>query len=399
MATNSSKSVEDINPPEEFHKIINDFIIDIINTFPEYTDLIRKWWNITDNTANTPEDTIMVFRFCVKSFPERFFDILYKNAEMFDEQSVVNTEFLPGIVFKHLWNSDISDNTKDTIWKYLQIILFAVIGSVHSSADFGDSAKMFESINEDELKQKLEDTLENMQKIFDTKDTSPDNNPDSETGATGINMENIPNADQIHSHINNMMQGNLGKLAFELAEDAAKDLDFDMDATTDPQTVYKKLFQNPSTMMNMVKNIGSKIDTKLKSGEIKESELMSEGMELLNKMKDMPGMGDMQQMFSQMGMPGLGKGSKMNMGAMGAKLNANMKNAQMKERMKTKAELNEKMRAEQTHSTAIVPSQPMISEEEIIKIFSTGEIVEKTPRGTSNTSSNKKKTNKKKKKK
>jgi len=399
MATNSSKSVEDINPPEEFHKIINDFIIDIINTFPEYTDLIRKWWNITDNTANTPEDTIMVFRFCVKSFPERFFDILYKNAEMFDEQSVVNTEFLPGIVFKHLWNSDISDNTKDTIWKYLQIILFAVIGSVHSSADFGDSVKMFESINEDELKQKLEDTLENMQKIFDTKDTSPDNKPDSETGATGINMENIPNADQIHSHINNMMQGNLGKLAFELAEDAAKDLDFDMDATTDPQTVYKKLFQNPSTMMNMVKNIGSKIDTKLKSGEIKESELMSEGMELLNKMKDMPGMGDMQQMFSQMGMPGLGKGSKMNMGAMGAKLNANMKNAQMKERMKTKAELNEKMRAEQTHSTAIVPSQPMISEEEIIKIFSTGEIVEKTPRGTSNTSSNKKKTNKKKKKK
>jgi len=399
MATNSSKSVEDINPPEEFQKIINDFIIDIINTFPEYTDLIGKWWNITDNTANTPEDTIMVFRFCVKSFPERFFDILYKNAEMFDEQSVVNTEFLPGIVFKHLWNSDISDNTKDTIWKYLQIILFAVIGSVHSSADFGDSAKMFESINEDELKQKLEDTLENMQKIFDTKDTSPDNKPDSETGATGINMENIPNADQIHSHINNMMQGNLGKLAFELAEDAAKDLDFDMDATTDPQTVYKKLFQNPSTMMNMVKNIGSKIDTKLKSGEIKESELMSEGMELLNKMKDMPGMGDMQQMFSQMGMPGLGKGSKMNMGAMEAKLNANMKNAQMKERMKTKADLNEKMRAEQKHSTAIVPSQPMISEEEIIKIFSTGEIVEKTPRGTSNTSSNKKKTNKKKKKK
>ena len=143
MTTNSTKAVEDINPPEEFHKIVNDFITDIINTFPEYTALIGKWWN-KDNMA---EDTITVFRFCVKSFPERFFDILYKNAEMFDEKSDVNTEFLPGIVFKHLWNSDISDTTKDTIWKYLQIILFAVIGSVHNSSDFGDSAKIFEAIN------------------------------------------------------------------------------------------------------------------------------------------------------------------------------------------------------------------------------------------------------------
>ena len=35
--------------------------------------------------------------------------------------------------------------------------------------------------------------------------------------------------------------------------------------------------------MNMVKNIGGKIEGKIKSGEIKESELMSEGMDLLNK--------------------------------------------------------------------------------------------------------------------
>ena len=132
-------------------------------------------------------------------------------------------------------------------------------------------------------------------------------------------------------------------------------------------------------MMGMVKNIGNKIDEKIKSGEIKESELMSEGMDLLNKMQSMPGMGDMQKMFSQMGIPGLGKGAKMNMGAMESHLNKNMKAAKMRERMQAKAEANKS----QKMSTSVPTKElkPTISEEDIIKIFSTGEKVEKTPRG------------------
>ena len=138
-------------------------------------------------------------------------------------------------------------------------------------------------------------------------------------------------------------------------------------------------------MMGMVKNIGNKIDQKIKSGEIKESELMSEGMDLLSKMQSMPGMGDMQKMFSQMGIPGLGKGAKMNMGAMEANLNKNMKAAKMRERMQAKAEANkvESNKAQSNKSTKAQEqsNKPTISEEDIIKIFSTGEKVEKTPRG------------------
>jgi hypothetical protein len=132
-------------------------------------------------------------------------------------------------------------------------------------------------------------------------------------------------------------------------------------------------------MMGMVKNIGNKIDEKIKSGEIKESELMSEGMDLLNKMQSMPGMGDMQKMFSQMGIPGLGKGAKMNMGAMEANLNKNMKAAKMRERMQAKAEANKAQKM--STSAPAKDLKPTISEEDIIKIFSTGEKVEKTPRG------------------
>jgi hypothetical protein len=152
----------------------------------------------------------------------------------------------------------------------------------------------------------------------------------------------------------------------------------DLDETKDAKDVFQKLFKNPGKMMGMVKNIGDKIDEKIKSGELKESELMSEGMDLLNKMQSMPGMGDMQKMFSQMGIPGLGKGAKMNMGAMEAQLNKNMKTAKMKERMQAKAQANKAQANAQAKTTA----NAAISEEDIIKIFSTGEKVDRTPRGS-----------------
>jgi hypothetical protein len=373
------KSVEDIKVPDEFYKIINDFVIDILTTFPEYAGIVSRWWSNgkLGNSANKDAECLAVFRHCVKVFPERFFDILYKNQEIFKEEAEENTEFLPGIVFKLIWSDNISDSTRDTIWKYLQLILFSVIGSVHTSSELGDTAKLFEAINEDELKSKLQETFENMQNLFETQGEQTENENDSE-GAKP-NMENMPSPEQIHEHLNSMMGGKLGKLAMELAEETANDLNLDLNETKDAKDVFQKLFKNPGKMMGMVKNIGNKIDEKIKSGEIKESELMSEGMDLLNKMQSMPGMGDMQKMFSQMGIPGLGKGAKMNMGAMEAQLNKNMKTAKMRERMQAKVEANKAQKAPASAPTN--SNKPTISEEDIIKIFSTGEKVEKTPRG------------------
>jgi hypothetical protein len=67
------------------------------------------------------------------------------------------------------------------------------------------------------------------------------------------------------------------------------------------------------------------------------------------------------------------------MGAMESQMNKNMKAAKMKERMRAKFE-------QKTASTPTTPSpdanvKPQLSEEELIKIFSSGEKAEKTPRG------------------
>ena len=393
----SPKNMDDLTPPEEFYKIINDFTTDIKLTFPEYSHLINKWWSpINEENPVNPEiikkETLYVFRHCLKTIPERFFDILYKTVDIFSNDSDINTEFLPGIVFKHLWSYEITDNTRTTIWNYLQLISFAVIGSVNNVSDLGDTAKLFESINETELKTKLQETLESMKNLFNNSSTDGDGEHDSFSGI------NVPNAGDIHDHISSMMGGKLGKLAMELAEETAGNLNLDMENVSDANDVFQKLFSNPTKMMDMVKNIGSKIDTKIKSGEIKESELMEEGMGLLNKMKNMPGMGDMSKMFSQMGIPGLGKGAKLNMGAMEAQLDRNMKNSKLKERLRAKADGKAMVKALEQIVKPLVDTisveDRLKADEELFKIFSTGEKVERTPRGTKppeNKNKNKKK--------
>ena len=381
--------------PVDFHKIFSEFITDILNTFPEYTKIVSRWWSLEADEETKERETNNLVEHCKRVFPERFFDILYKNEKMFSlENNANNTEFLPGILFKHLWNLDISKNTQEIIWKYLQLILFSVVGDIHSDGDFKDTAKLFEFINENELKQKLEETFSNMNNVFGDAFSS---NSTSE----GVDASfNLPNVDKINEHINSMLGGKLGKLAMELAEETANELSEDLEENineeTDTKKVFEQLFKNPTKMMNIIKNIGSKLDEKIKSGEINESELMSEGAELLHKLKNTAGMGDIQKMFSQFNIPGLSKGSKVNVNAMESQLNKNIKHAKMKERIKAKLEAKhakqelEKMLQQQNVGQSETQA---LTDEELVKIFRTGDKPEKKPRIPNN--KNKKNTNKK----
>jgi hypothetical protein len=79
-------SSEEIIIPEEFKKVIYEFINDIVNTFPEYKLLIQKWWKEDE------ESLLYIYNYCMKVYPERLFEILYQNVELFSKE--YNTEFV-----------------------------------------------------------------------------------------------------------------------------------------------------------------------------------------------------------------------------------------------------------------------------------------------------------------
>jgi hypothetical protein len=421
--------------PEEFTKIMKDFVSDIATTFPEYQPIIDKWWkpkSFIDQGEREGEDAKTqalltdakdkirsLFNHCIGVYPERFFDILYQKVEIFDNESSVNTEFLPGISFKYLWQCDISEKTKETIWKYLQMVLICIIGSVDNKEAFGDTSKLFEAINEDEFKGKLEKTLEGMQGLFEGFTNGEEGNAAAREGKKNGEGEpsiNLPSADDIHGHINSMLGGKLGDLAREIAEETTQNLNIDMEGVTDAKDVFQKLFSNPGKLISMVKNVSDKLDQKMRSGDINKNELMTEASEMLNKMKDMPGMPNIQELLGKMGMggagggmpdmadlaglagmAGLGRNAKLDTNAMQQRMDRLTKQQAMKERMRKNIEAKQMAKlAAQATAAASQSQKPAITDEELFAIFSTGETVERTPRGAKPTSDNAGKKKKKK---
>ena len=79
-----------------FVKIIKDFLKDILLTFPEFEENLNQ---LLQNVKSAEPDDEMVeklYEFCNKRYPERFFDILYQNDKIFEDDEI-DTTFLPGI--------------------------------------------------------------------------------------------------------------------------------------------------------------------------------------------------------------------------------------------------------------------------------------------------------------
>jgi hypothetical protein len=398
--------------PSEFKKVIVDMTKDILVSFPEQeANLHQELKNLVFETdPDRLEHSLKyVFVYCKTFYPVKFFDILYQNHTIFEDNNENNVYFLPGVNFKTLWSENISDKTRETIWKYLQLVLFTVVSGVTDERSFGDTAKLFEAVNEEEFKSKLEETISQMHTLFDNKanesddaaatsDDATDANDESDNNATdkekdGINLDDLPDPNDIHEHVTNMMNGKLGKLAREIAEETAADLNINMENANSISDVFKNLIKNPTKLLGLVKSVGSKLDDKLKSGDMKESELLEEASELMKKMKNMPGMGDLQSMFSKMGMnPGKG-GGKVNMNAMQANLSQKLKAAKNKERLFKTMEERQKARvvAEAQATRGGVPP----TTENIV--YTTGESAERSTPGDNMQGNNKKKKKKNKK--
>ena len=438
-------TIADISP--EFQTIILDFLRDIDCSFPEYHDTLARYLGYSHEMKPMPDELyIELYTHCREVYPVRFFDILYKNETLFASSTGHSTasdasresgagsagatnnatvadkaqasetssaggasNMLPGVDFREIWaTEDLAENTKDIIWKYLQLILFSIVNNLSDMGSFGDTAKLFEAIDDSELKTKLEEVIGEMGSMFGAAEAGAAGAAGTGTGAGAGGAEgldetfkkatefmneafsgaagatgptpppNMPDASSIHEHLSGILNGKIGKLAKEIAEETAADLNLDMENETTMKGVFQQLLKNPGKLSGIIKSVGTKLDSKLKSGELKESEIMQEASELMAKMKSMPGMNNLASMLSKMGMnmPGMGGagGGKVNFGAMQSQLNKNMKQSQMRER------LLKKVQDKQAAAAAAAASAPLPANGKTTAVFQSGEKPAKTPR-------------------
>jgi hypothetical protein len=331
---------------EEFNKIIKDFIRDLLNTFPELESKLTIELSNIHHDSSSDEDFKTIYQYIKEHYTTLFFDILYQNVEIFNKEIFL----LPNIDFSLLWTENISDKTRAIIWKYIQLLSICVVYDTKDGNEFGNISELLKSMNQDDLKSKLDDLFGNMDEFM----------KDSETK---------PNAEDFHSHLNGLLDGKLGSLAKEIVDETSDDFKevLNINENMDMKDIFNQVTKNPTKLMGLANKINSKIETKLKNGDMKESEIMEEAKELLQKMENIPGMDKIGQLLKKFG-------GKMDMKGMQNKMNQNINQAKTKERMQNKLQ---KKQSEVKPDIKDIPIQKSV-DELYESIFSTGEVVEKT---------------------
>jgi hypothetical protein len=314
--------------PDKFRETMVDFVRDLTTTFPEFADKWSQW-------LEPDVDMAPLLQHCLAVYPAHFFDILNENADLFRGSEVVS--LLPHTDFCALFACEgITEKTRQSIWKYLQVILFMVVGAVQDKADFGPSMNLFEGMAEDELQDKLKgvmgglgDFFGKMEQASETaaaagpEDESSEDEDDPFKSKASSAMPSIPKPEDIHKHLMELFNGKIGKLAKELAEDLGEDfaatLGEDMKDAKSTQEILTKLMKDPQKVSGLVKTVGDKLNAKMAAGDISREDIMKEASDMMKKMKEMGGGQDFTKMFKSMA-KGMGvnipKGAKIDQNAM-----------------------------------------------------------------------------------
>jgi len=156
--------------------IFKGFIDDLIKVFPEYKIVLYE--NYSDilglETLKIREN--QKIKDFLKKIDSISTEITDKNESIFENDLFL----LKDVCFKKIWSSNISDKTKQTIWKYLQSFCLINININTLEKLNGD-----DNLSDKKISRKSKKDLENYQKI--NEDFSTTNNDPSNEDLSGFN--------------------------------------------------------------------------------------------------------------------------------------------------------------------------------------------------------------------
>ena len=257
---------------EYFNYNLRRFVLDIIKIFPDLSEDLKEYYALVLDNETCNEDKF------IKRYMRKLGDfkdlISQKNNDLFNEP----IHILKSVDFKELMaREEVTDTIRDSIWDYIQTLF--VIGEtiVSDSNSIKKLVENFKKIREadgdmtalegGEASEQAEDeqVMEMLKNLSDKTREAQENNPE-------INEELINN-------------GLIGNLAKELAEDINLD-DFNLninESSSNVNDVFSNLISgdNPMKFMNLIQNVGQKIQHKLSDGNIDQSKLVDEAQQMM----------------------------------------------------------------------------------------------------------------------
>jgi hypothetical protein len=250
--------------------LFSSFIRDLGKTYPEIKNCLYRNYEscLTDTESLTLKD-------CPKL--QTFLDLIYENQKLISKKDeaffTIEIEILEEISFQNLWEKNISDKTRATMWKYLQTFSLLTI-NLRSSQELKDALSSMQNDEDVDVKDKaLAKDIRNLKKLTESvQQKIPED-------AGEMDLENM---------LGGLMDSNIGKIAQEVAGSMDMEQMFgNVDESMDPMELMAKMM-NPEKMGSIFQNINTVMEQKMESGDINKDDLKKEAEGMYGTMAENP---------------------------------------------------------------------------------------------------------------
>lgn len=365
--TNATDTTDATALLAKFNTTVLEFTQELQHTFPELHDTIEEQY-----TTLQPDDDRVLKWFQEHARPFHS-ELMQKKNQLFRDHDAVF--LLPDINLSQLWKCKLTKANKRAIWKYLHVLMLLVShidmqrAATLAATSACATASTTPGAEQDEPNtafspDQLNATFEQWAKMLHQNHLSPEDTAEMRTHAESMMqlMTSLSTPDEVTGteedddesdgsdgsdggedtdggttrknksrksadfakslkddpFLQKLSNSKIAQFAQELSSELdMSDLGLSPDAKVDSfQDVFGMLGKNPNGLMGLVQSVGNKIQNKMQSGDIKQSDLVSEAH---NLMQSMQGSKAFKDMFQAMGKGAMGNGRKGKRGKKGRK--------------------------------------------------------------------------------
>lgn len=249
---------------EKFNFYFRTFLNEILTIIPEFKETIDKNYSeVLENTSLNSDNFAKEYMTSIEKYHS---EIANKNDKLFKgDDSVL---ILKDLDFRELWSKDLSDNTRENVWKYLQTLY--VLGRKIITDD-EDVSKMLDELNSSDK----ETMAKHQKEMMDMINNMSQLKQDPEESKPSPEVENLFN----------------NGIISDIAKELTGELDLDKMDMGNPKNM-NEAFSNimggggGNNFFNLISKVGEKIQKKVESGQINQGDLIKEAQKMMSGLKN-----------------------------------------------------------------------------------------------------------------
>ena len=271
-----------MNIDKQVYQTIGSFLRDICKSFPEAKGSIYRHYEeiLLDFEDKKISDCSLI---------QDFLSVINENKDLISQRNhlffLQDTPLLKDLSLKKVWESNISDKTRGTLWKYLETFTMINI-SLQSNNELQKALSSFS--REEPVTIKDKQTARDIQQLKQLSESVSGSSNKETTNKETTSETSTNSGPGLDSILGGLMNTDIGAIAKEVSEsNEIQNMFGNLDENANPMEMMQSLMQG-NAMSNIFNNINKVIETKVDKGELSEDSLKSEAEGIYGNMGQNP---------------------------------------------------------------------------------------------------------------